>query len=50
MSKDSHLREYVQENGGQSFKVTFEEIQRIAKILIDHSLLKCKKELTEYGY
>lgn len=29
---------------------TFGEIQDIAGIPIDHSFLKYKKELTEYGY
>ena len=30
--------------------MTFEEIQEIAGIPIDHSFLKYKKELTDYGY
>lgn len=34
----------------QSFKLTFDEIQNIAGIPIDHSFLKYKKELLEYGY
>lgn len=50
MSKYHLLWEYVQNNGSQSFKLTFEEIQNIAGIPIDHSFLKYKKELTEYGY
>lgn len=50
MSKFNSLQEYVQKNGSQSFKLTFEEIQNIAGLPIDHSFLKCKKELTEYGY
>ena len=50
MSKYDALWEYVQKNGSQSFKLTFEEIQNIAGIPIDHSFLKYKKELTEYGY
>ena len=50
MSKYNSLWEYVQKNGGQSFKLTFEEIQNIVGIPIDHSFLKYKKELTEYGY
>lgn len=41
---------YVQNNGKQSFKLTFEEIQNIAGIAIDHSFLKYKKELIDYGY
>ncbi len=50
MSKYSSLWEYVQSNGSQSFRLTFEEIQNIAGIPIDHSFLKYKKELAEYGY
>ena len=50
MSKYNSLWEYVQSNGNQSFKMTFEEIRDIAGIPIDHSFLKYKKELTEYGY
>ncbi len=50
MSKYNYLWEYVQKNGNQSLKLTFEEIQNIAGIPIDHSFLKYKKELIEYGY
>lgn len=50
MSKYQSLWEYVQKNASPSFKLTFEEIQNIAGIPIDHSFLKYKKELTEYGY
>lgn len=50
MSKYRALWEYVQSNGSQSFRLTFEEIQNIAGIPIDHSFLKYKKELEEYGY
>ncbi len=50
MSKYNALWEYVRENGSQSMKLTFDEIQNIAGIPIDHSFLKYKKELTEYGY
>lgn len=50
MSKYYALWEYVQSNGSQSLKLTFEEIQNIAGIPLDHSFLKYKKELTEYGY
>ncbi|EGT3866951.1 hypothetical protein ERM94_19610, partial [Clostridioides difficile] len=44
------LWEYVKKNNSQSFKLTFEEIKDIAGIEIDHSFLKYKKELNEYGY
>ena len=50
MSKYQLLWEYIQENGGQSCKLTFDEIQRIAGIPIDHSFLRYKKELAGYGY
>lgn len=50
MSKYNALWEYVQENGSKSMKLTFDEIQSIVGIPIDHSFLKYKKELAEYGY
>lgn len=50
MSKYDALWEYVQKTGKESFRLTFEEIQEIAGIPIDHSFLKYKKELTDYGY
>jgi len=50
MSKYTSLWEYVQKNGSKSLKLSFEEIQAIAGIPIDHSFLNYKKELTEYGY
>ncbi len=50
MSKYSILWEYVQRDGRESVLLTFEEIQNIAGIPMDHSFLKYKKELLEYGY
>lgn len=50
MSKYSALWEYVQKSGRDSFRLTFGEIQDIAGVPIDHSFLKYKKELPEYGY
>ena len=50
MSKYNFLWEYAQKNRNQSFKLTFNEIKDIAGVPIDHSFLKYKKELTEYGY
>ena len=50
MSKYNTLWEYEQKNGSPSFKLTFEEIQEIAGIPIDHSFLNYKKELKDYGY
>lgn len=50
MSKYDALWKHVQQDGRKSFKLTFEEIQNIAGIPINHSFLKYKKELAEYGY
>ena len=50
MSKYDALWAYVQEDGNPTLKLTFAQIQEIAGIPIDHSFLKSKKELTDYGY
>ena len=50
MSKYDLLWEYVQKNGSDSFKLTFEEIKKIVGLPIDHAFLKYKKELMGYGY
>jgi len=50
MSKYDALWSYVRENGSPSLKLTFTQIQEIAGIPIDHSFLKYKKELADYGY
>lgn len=50
MSKYNALWEYIRKKGEESIGLTFEEIQDIAGVPIDHSFLKYKKELTEYGY
>ncbi len=50
LSKYNALWEYVQKNKKDSFQLTFEEIMNIAGIPIDHSFLKYKKELAEYGW
>lgn len=50
ISKYNALWEYVKNSGKQSLKLTFDEIQNIAGVLIDHSFLNFKKELTNYGY
>ena len=50
MSKYNALWEYVQKSEKEAFFFTFEEIQEIAGIPIDHSFLKYKKELAEYGW
>ena len=50
MSKYDALWAYVQKDGSPTLKLTFEQIQEIAGIPIDHSFLQYKKELTDYGY
>ena len=50
MSKYDFLWEHVQKSEKTSFKLTFEEIESIAGVPIDHSFLKYKKELIKYGY
>ena len=50
MSKYNALWEYVKNSGKQSLKLTFDEIQNIAGVPIDHAFLNFKTELTNYGY
>ena len=50
MSKYDALWAYVQKDGSPTLKLTFAQIQDIAGIPIDHSFLRYKKELEDYGY
>lgn len=50
MSKYDLLWDYVMKSEKDALKLTFKEIESIMGIPIDHSFLKYKKELTEYGY
>ncbi len=50
MSKYNQLWNWIKENGADSFKLTFAEIEKIAGVPMDHSFLTYKKELLEYGY
>ena len=50
MSKYNLLWDYVRKSERDSLMLTFAEIERILGTPIDHSFLKYKKELTEYGY
>ncbi|UPT71159.1 MAG: hypothetical protein M0D53_01730 [Flavobacterium sp. JAD_PAG50586_2] len=50
MSKYNPLWQHIRKNGGQSIKLSFDEIKNITGIPIDHSFLNYKKELLEYGY
>lgn len=50
MSKYEQLWNWIKENGTDSFKLTYAEIESIAGVPIDHSFLTYKKELLQYGY
>ena len=51
MSKYEPLWKYIKENDlEKSYKLSYEEIKNILGFDIDHSFLKYKKELLEYGY
>lgn len=50
MSKYNPLWEWIGEHGTDSFTLTFDEIRQIAGLPLDHSFLKYKKELSDYGY
>ncbi len=50
MSKYNPLWEYLKESGKECYKLSFEEIEQISGVPVDHSFLTYKKELTEYGY
>jgi len=50
MSKYDKLWKYVSERGEDRLILTYEEIEEVAGLPIDHSFLTYKKELTNYGY
>lgn len=50
MSKYNELWEYVSKSGNEKFKLTFDEIEKIAGIPVDHSFLTYKKELLSFGW
>ncbi len=50
MSKYELLWKYIKNNQKLEYKLTYEEIRNILGFDIDHSFLKYKKELLEYGY
>lgn len=50
MSKYDLLWQYIRDGGKVSVILTFDEIENIAGVPIDHSFLKYKKELVPYGY
>jgi hypothetical protein len=50
MSKYEPLWQHLQNDGRDTFQLTFEEIKAIIGFDIDHSFLTYKKEAKEYGY
>lgn len=50
MSKYESLWKYIKENNKIKYKLSYDEIKDILGFNIDHSFLKYKKELLEYGY
>ena len=50
MSKYEPLWKWIAENGQEDYKLTYAQIEEILGFPIDHSFLKFKKELLEYGY
>ena len=50
MSKYSELWKYVSEKDGDELSLSFDEIERIAGVPLDHSFLNYKKELSDYGF
>lgn len=50
MSKYDLLWKYIGDCGKDSITLTFDEVGNIADAPIDHSFLRYKKELTDYGY
>lgn len=50
MSKYDALWKWIEKNGTGSFKLSFEELEKLAGVPIDHSFLTYKKELDGYGF
>ncbi len=49
MSKYEKLWDYIKNRNEDTVTLTFDEIAGIAGVPLDHSFLRCKKELAEYG-
>jgi len=50
MSKYNRLWEFIKQDGSKSIKMSFDKIQAVSGVEIDHSFLTFKKELLRYGY
>ena len=50
MSKYDALWESIRERGQPRLTLSFDTVEELAGVPLDHSFLSCKKELTAYGY
>lgn len=50
MSKYDSLWEYIGKCGEPEITLTYDDIEKICGVPIDHSFLTYKKELDSYGY
>ncbi|MBQ0051867.1 MAG: hypothetical protein KBT11_07375 [Treponema sp.] len=50
MSKYQKLSEYIKEQSSNTLKLTYDEIENITGVPLDHSFLTYKKELLDYGW
>ena len=50
MSKYQKLWKYIKEQSSETLKLTYDEIENIAGIPLDHSFFTYKKELLEYSW
>lgn len=50
MSKYDTLWNYIIQNKTDNFKMTYQEIEEAGGVPIDHSFLKYKKELEQFGF
>ena len=50
MRKHDALRESIRKRGQPRLTLSFDAVEELAGVPLDHSFLNCKKELTAYGY
>ena len=50
MSKYEPLWHYLEKDGREAFRMTFDEIAEVLGFPIDHSFLNAKKEAAAFGY
>lgn len=50
MSKYNKLWQYIKQANADGLTLSFEQVGQIAGVPLDHSFLRYKKELAQYGY